>query len=223
MSAINVIVKSNAVHVLTDGAAYESDGTLSSIGPKVNLMPHQSCAVAFRGPQSVRPILGELIGLAAPSFAELKAVIVPLLQEASRAYAPLFEGCSAGPDFEVVVAGWSDEGPAAYMVASHDRHSTPWEIIPLTGLCITPADETIHEKMLATLPTDCTADDIDPATHGLAILEIQRSHLVENDGIDGKFCAVGGFAQLTTVTPDAVTSRIIHRWPDGIGERLAVG
>jgi hypothetical protein len=75
----------------------------------------------------------------------------------------------------------------------------------LTGLCITPADETIHEKMLATLPTDCTADDIDPATHGLAILEIQRSHLVENDGIDGKFCAVGGFAQLTTVTPDAVT------------------
>jgi hypothetical protein len=184
-------------------------------------MPHLSCAVAFRGPQSVRPILGELIGLAAPSFAELKAIIVSLLREASHAYAPLFESCSAGPDFEVVVAGWSTEGPAAYMVASHDHYGTPWHIIELSGLCITPADETINERMLATLPADCSADDIDPAVHGLAILEIQRAHLIENNGIDGKFCAVGGFAQLTTVTADAVTSRIIRRWPDITGKRLA--
>jgi hypothetical protein len=54
-----------------DGRRSLPDGRDAFVNrPKVNLMPHQSCAVAFRGPQSVRPILGELIGLAAPSFAE---------------------------------------------------------------------------------------------------------------------------------------------------------
>ena len=32
---------------------------------------------------------------------------------------------------------------------------------------------------------------------------------------------VGGFLQLTTVTKHEISSRIIHRWPDKIGESIA--
>lgn len=144
-----------------------------------------------------------------------------LLRACAEAYAHLLNQCDAGADFEIVVAGISEtSGPSAYIVASHDRYGEPWELVPLTGLCITPANDEIHERMIAALPLDCTAEDIDPEEHGLAILEIQRAHLIENDGIEGKFCAVGGFGQLTTVTADAVTSQIIHRWPDNVGARL---
>jgi hypothetical protein len=173
VSAINVIVKSAEVHLLTDGAIYQ-DETLLSVGPKVNVLPHLNCAVAFRGPYTVRPILAELIGIAASSFDGLRARICELLREASVVYAPVFEACKFGADFEVVVAGWSEDGPQAYMVASHDRHGAPWTIIPLAGLCITPADDVIHANMMAALPAGCIADDLDPAVHGLAIMQIQR-------------------------------------------------
>jgi hypothetical protein len=218
MSAINVIVQETAVHLLTDGAAYQMDGTISAIGPKVALMPHLNCAVAFRGPAPARAILAELISVEAHTFDELRDSIGSLMQKAAGVFAPIFQQCGAGPDFEVVVAGWSGDGPAAYMVASHGRHGDPWEIIPLTGLCITPANAVIHERMLAALPNGLTDDDVDPVVHGLAIMGIQRAYLIENHGIDGRFCAAAGFAQLTTVTAEAVTSRVIHRWPDKIGE-----
>jgi hypothetical protein len=47
------------------------------------------------------------------------------------------------------------------------------------------------------------------------------AHLIENNGMDDNFCAVGGFAQLTTVVADAVISRILHRWPDHAGDSLS--
>jgi hypothetical protein len=77
--------------------------------------------------------------------------------------------------------------------------------------------------LMASLPDDCSEEDIDPVVHGFAILEIQRAHLMENDGIDGKFCAVGGFAQITTVTAGALTSRVVNRWRDQVGKKIKFG
>ncbi|MEH2468976.1 hypothetical protein V1281_001768 [Nitrobacteraceae bacterium AZCC 2161] len=216
MSAINVIVQSNAAHLLTDGAGYNADGTLMAIGPKVSLIPHLSCAVAIRGPQSACPILSELVGISAATFDGLRAGIGDLLRRAAEAYSPLFQQCQLGPDFEAVVAGISEtEGPCAFMVPSHSRFGTePFTVVPTEGLTCTPNNADILAAIVASLPAECGADDLDPAKHGLAIMEIQRAYLIANNGIDGHFAAVGGFAQLTTVTDGAVMSRILHRWPD---------
>ncbi|MDB5579628.1 MAG: hypothetical protein JWR80_4804 [Bradyrhizobium sp.] len=216
MSAVNIIVQSDAVHLLTDGACYNDDGTMIAIGPKVTAIPHLSCAVAFRGPQSARPILSELIGISAPTFDTMRASVADLLRRAAEAYAPLFEQCSQGADFEAIVAGISEtDGPYAFIVPSHSRFGTePFVVVPIGGLTCTPNNDAILAEIVAALPADCAADDIDPQTHGLAVMEIQRAHLIDNNGIDGHFAAVGGFAQLTTVTSEAVVTRILHRWPD---------
>lgn len=34
------------------------------------------------------------------------------------------------------------------------------------------------------------------------------------------YCCVGGILQLTTLERDAIISRVVHRWPDVIGQRM---
>jgi putative intracellular protease/amidase len=53
------------------------------------------------------------------------------------------------------------------------------------------------------------------------ILEIQRNAIVPVAGAAGRqLRTVGGFIQLTSVTADGISSRIIHRWSDRIGDKL---
>ena len=60
-------------------------------------------------------------------------------------------------------------------------------------------------------------DDLDFAKRGVAILEVQRR---AKNPLLGAF-AIGGLAQLTTVTPDGVSSSVIHRWPnDHVGHMI---
>ncbi|NUU44548.1 hypothetical protein [Tardiphaga robiniae] len=222
MSAMNVILQSNSVHLLTDALAYHPDGEIMMIGPKAVPMPHLDCAVAMRGPAGMRPIFAELIGNGAASFDELRSVIVELLQAGAHNYAPVFEDCRASADFEVLVAGISEStGPCSYMVASHDRYGCAWRVVTLAGVTCLPNELGLHEKIVASLPLDGDADAINPAVHGLRILQLQRAHLIANKGIDGEFCAVGGFAQLTTVTAGSVSSRVIHRWADRVGGKAS--
>ncbi|MGY3610452.1 MULTISPECIES: hypothetical protein [unclassified Bradyrhizobium] len=212
MSAINVLIQSSSVHVYTDAAIYQTDGTLAGIGPKVRPLPHTNAAMAMRGAYlGFAPIAEELSF--ARSFDALKRAIVPTLQACAEHYGHLLNQCAAGPDFEIVVAGVSETaGPNAYIVSSHDRYSEPWTILDLEGLSVTPANEAVH-RIIGEIANGRAADDLDPIVDGLAVLEAQRA------GDAGAF--VGGFAQLTTVTVDSVTSRILRRWPDEIGEKIA--
>lgn len=212
MSAINVLIQSDRVHLYTDGAIYQSDGELAGIGPKVRMMPHINAAMAMRGAfLGLAPIAEELS--AAPSFDALRAGIIDCLKKCAVAYGHLLDQCSAGPDFEVVIAGMSETGgPSAYLVASHSRYGDPWSIVDLTGLSVTPASDAVHQSVFD-IAAGRDADHLDPIVDGLAIMETQRA---ERSG-----AYVGGFAQLTTIDADGVHSRIIHRWPDRLGEKVA--
>jgi hypothetical protein len=50
------------------------------------------------------------------------------------------------------------------------------------------------------------------------IIEAQR--VIAKDSKDTALGAVGGFIQLTSVAPTQITTRIIHRWPDKIGDHF---
>lgn len=211
MSAINVLLQSNAVHVFTDAAIYQPDGALVGIGPKQRLLPHLNAAMAMRGAYlGLAPIAEELS--AAPSFDALREGVVPTLQACAEYYAHLLNQCAAGPDFEIVVGGVSETtGPSAYIIASHNRYGEPWTILDLEGLSVTPANEAVQRR-ISEIANGRAADDLDPAVDGLAVLEAQRA------GDAGAF--VGGFAQLTTIDPAGLHSRILRRWPDEIGKRV---
>jgi hypothetical protein len=152
---------------------------------------------------------------------QVKACIGEVLGDCAQIYAPLFDECHLGPDFEVIIAGWSDaRGPEAYLLPTHDRYGgRPFETVPLEGVTCFPNDETVHPEIVKVL-AGLQADDVDPERHGLAIMEIQRAHPFVHEGFSDRFCSVGGFAQLTTIRPDGIVSRILRRWPDVVGERL---
>ena len=52
----------------------------------------------------------------------------------------------------------------------------------------------------------------DVADHGVKLTDAQRRTYPD---------MIGGFMQLARVTREGISSRIIHRWPDEIGKRLA--
>ena len=212
MSAINVLIQTDRVHLYTDAAIYQPDGQLSGIGPKVRMMPHINAAIAMRGSfLGLAPIAEELS--AAPSFDKLRGGIVDCLKKCVVAYGHLLDQCNFGPNFEVVIAGISETGrPVAYLVASHDRHGEPWSIVDLDGLSATPAPDVVHQRIYD-IAAGRNADQLDPVADGLAIMEAQRAA--------GEGAFVGGFAQLTTIDADGVHSRVIHRFPDRLGEKVA--
>lgn len=156
--------------------------------------------------------------MAAQSFDELRDDIVSRLQACTATCGHLLDQCGLGPDFEIVVAGMSETaGPSAYLVASHDRFGEPWAVIDLSGLTVLPNDPELHERAL-NIAAGRGADAIDPIKDGLAIMEAQRAHPQLSNG---DTCYVGGFAQLTTIDATGVHSRVIHRWPDTVGEKVA--
>lgn len=218
MSAINILIQSNSVHILTDGTVFHPDGKLIMIGPKAVCLPHLNCAIAFRGAAGAKMMLSEVIAFGAPTFDGLRQTIAELLKSQAEQFSEAFQLCTSGPEFEVVVAGISETaGPTAYIVNSHGRYGKSWTPIELAGFVPLPCDEVTLAKMQRIIPPGTSPDDIDPERDGLAVMKLQRATPRLSNG---DFCPVGAFAQLTTVTRNSVSTRIIHRWPDVIGEEI---
>src|SRR6476661_5226041 len=60
-------------------------------------------------------------------------------------------------------------------------------------------------------------DGIDLATDGLAVMEaIPSTKAPYPGGSMHESYAIGGFAELATITPLAVERRIVRRWPDEV-------
>jgi hypothetical protein len=82
----------------------------------------------------------------------------------------------------------------------------------IEGFALTPSDDAIYAEL--GFLWSRAPDDVDPAVDGLKVFEILRRHRVPG-------AMVGGFVQLTTVTRDEISTRVIHRWPDRVGEPIS--
>jgi hypothetical protein len=119
-----------------------------------------------------------------------------------------------GHEAEFVIAGWSEaSGPDAF-VLSRDAAGC-WVAQDTGAVMMAPGEQTIQQAALAAMPAGvASADDMDPARDGLAIVLAQRAGQTLVDGMS----AVGGFVQLTTVTREGILTRILHSWPEEWGE-----
>jgi hypothetical protein len=220
MTLLNVFVTSDAAHLATDGAHYGLDGRLHSIGQKVLTLPHLSCAVAMRGPSFVLPNLAAGMG-SFGTFDELVAVFPEFLKEALDALGPLFAKSPFDRRLETVLAGWSHDydRPQAYVLATHGGVGLPpWEMVD-AGVWLTPADPSLITRLHA-IGVDIDSLDFDPELDGLAVAHQQRCRRWDIAQTGQPIVCIGGFLQLTSVAKDTITSRIVHRWPDQIGELI---
>jgi hypothetical protein len=216
MSTIDVIRQREAVHVITDGGAFAADGTLLFVGPKAWPMPNVNAVLAARGPKLFPPIMADYLGGIAHSYDEFKDRMLDAVTTYYNELRWLWNFCQQGPDFDLVVAGWSESiGPDSYLISSHEKYGTPlWTIVPLGDVSLMPGDPEILERFHAAFPAGTTPDDIDPDRDGVRILEIQRDALVPTGRSGVATCNVRGFAQLCTVRPGSISTRILHRWHD---------
>jgi len=220
MTAINIIRQKAAVHVLTDGAGYSPDGTFTFRMQKVFPLAHLKAVIAVRGSPLFGPMFAHHASVRASGFEHLVSLTPAIAREEVDKVPGRFER-----EFDLIIAGWSQAcGPASVALCSHSRHGfEPWQVIDLDVISLSPSSERITAELAVAYPKGVEPDDFDPIVDGLRVLEIQRQNPVEHAWESAGPVtqpAVGAFAQLTTVTADAITTRIIRRWPDEIGQPL---
>ncbi|KQN19439.1 hypothetical protein ASE86_13285 [Sphingomonas sp. Leaf33] len=234
MSSIIIIQQAEAVHLITDGAHYERDGTLGLIGSKVRQLPRAETVFALRGIGAFEPF--EEIFASCRSFDDVIDTIPSALaffDLAVRTSVPDAGFPHLG--LELVAAGWSDArqawsvGIASPLPARYPQDQVgishlpgyvqyePFVAAPLS--CAPPVD--IEKAVGRSIPDPAAVNELYPAAAGLAIIEAQRLVPCDlsADG-DGFQYVVGGFAELTTVSASGISHRILRTWPDEIGRRL---
>ncbi|GGD42532.1 hypothetical protein [Aureimonas glaciei] len=207
MSATNVIRKADAVHVLTDGVLSNwIDGRIQSTAlcHKVWQLPHLNAVVSVRGWALLGPHLQTLISTGASTFDELRLKVVDLIKETIEFNRQQF-GQSFQQWFDVIVAGWTEAGePSSYIVGNHDTYGWPaWTVTDLGDFAVLPADADMNARIQAAFPHVHSAADFDPEVDGVALVDMQRENPEHG---------IGGFVQLTTIRPDLITTKILHRW-----------
>lgn len=219
MTATNVLIKSDAAYLYADAAYYNADGAIQHITSKIVVLPHLSCAIAFRGAAVFKSLVTDVIGASATSFDDLRSGIGPLLRDCAAIYSDLIERCETGDEIEVLVAGISEsEGPSAYLVNSDGRYGQdPWAVLSVEGFTWLPNTPEMLTSVKERLPA--RADQIDPIVHGRMVMQMQRETPVLHEFAGSELSTIGGFVQMVTVTKDQISTRVIHRWPDSIGEK----
>jgi hypothetical protein len=177
-----------ACHVLTDGAVVNPDGRVAAILSKTMPLPHLGVAVALRGSMEMMTQL-PLFGVA-PDLATLRSRV---------------EGAVRAVDAQVEVFVAGLDGGCFAVTADGVSDVDGWALIPFNNAI---------DSELGFLRSR-TPDDIDPEVDGRRIMRVLRRHPVKYSNSVG---GVGGFIQLTTVVRSGIITRIVHRWPDVVGQ-----
>ena len=231
MTAISIIRQRDQIHVLSDGAFYKPDGTLTNIAPKVFPLPHMSAAIAFRGSQRfIKPFYTRMMDC---NF-NLDNLDHLLLVAAMWGREAFDEQEQADYDnhADLFLAGYSDARARfeSYVMPTHDRYSeTPgfelcraFELFDLPEVAVTPQPTAREYSAVAWIEPPST-EAFDPVRDGTKLMEAQRlcaGNLDSRvpDGLQGY--GVGGFIMLTTITRYSIHQSILRRWPDEIGRPI---
>lgn len=234
MSSIIIIQKTDAVHLITDGAFYDPDGRVIDIRSKVAGLARSGCIFAVRGANYPSFPLELLLGLH-PSFDSIMTALPDILRNVLK----LFDVVTGGGapcvqrHFEVTIAGWSDErqawtagiastfqpcDPEDVQGVSHLDGYEPFMPLLAASACCMPAVDGIG-ILGRTFNRQEDVDGLDPVREGLLLHEAQR--LVVGITSDGQIqYLVGGLAELVTVSAAGITRQLLRRWPDQIGKLI---
>jgi hypothetical protein len=197
VTAINVIRFPNEVHVATDGLSYTGRGPGPLIS-KVVVIAHLPLVVAVSGSALAAAYFADHFQLRFRSFDHLVDEIEDVYPGLHGRYRLELQALGDDdPNTIVILAGWSakrGQAEAYAMGAADEGGLVPFKLGPIQGMVgLPPPPMKPHcELRRATVKADI-----------VAMMEVQREM-----GPD----KIGGFIQLTTVTKDAVTQRILKRW-----------
>lgn len=206
MTATNVFVTPDAIHLFSDGTVLDPAGNLIGSASKVFALPQAQTVVGVAGTTLLRFSVEANISAGVDSFEDVVRRL-PSLAEATRNNPEtMLHG-----QFLVIAAGWSAKAEAFRAVAMTGVDGSgffAFQPRPVDRFCA---------------PSDFRLDGMafDPARaeeSGIKIMEYQRRG--GQITATGPRYSVGCFIQHTLLTRDAITTKIIHRWPDEIGSQI---
>jgi hypothetical protein len=227
MTAINVLVQSKSVSILTDGLLY---------GDKINVIKldfvkclpieGSNACVAFAGPAGFNYLMA---GVAANyRFDDLVRKTGAFFYELFDIYA---KNNACETKFgSVVLAGWleDEDRPAAFIIDVIAAGAAEIEA-RLQGKIDGEPFRELTALPLITIPTpdvdlirstgwpvSMDLNNMDPERELLHIAQVQRQQVKNRSRV-----LVGGQATLTTITKAGLTQRVVHTWPeDQVGQTI---
>jgi len=228
MSAMNIVISREPpiAFVLTDSLAYTPLRRVSGFAAKVHTFPHAKALLTGRGNAVCINRLVALFGRCA-DFDEMVEVlrtgcarhllmritrVIDVMLAMLRRPSPC-DGRARGVNpIELCLVGYSRSAGRIKAVAASNQTQIPFDLLSSDALLaprLPSADVESHRLSndLKTWPLSL-----------LSILECQREYSLQNARDE----MIGGAAVLTTLTEDGITQRVIHRWPDKIGDDKAM-
>jgi hypothetical protein len=196
MTAINVVVGTSAVHMVTDGVALRSD-TYAILGytSKVITLPHLPAAIVATGPVGLVHRLGSTLF---SRHTDVDALMFSdaLDQDLKRLGLPLDDPTAPqGCTVRIAVIGYSRRsGHRAW--CSRTGRMAPLE----AGDCWS---------------TPAVAGDVPSADRSPEAFERGMLRLIERQR---KAYPIGGPITLTTIRGETITQKVLQRYPDRVGD-----
>jgi hypothetical protein len=202
MTAINVIRFPNEVYVATDGLGFSEDGESRPMA-KVHVIAHFPLVMALSGMAAGGPYFAQAFEHRFRSWDDIVERIEDVLPDLHRRYRAELRSMNVDdPNTIFIMAGWSAKRreAEAYAIGVADEGGlVPFKLRPIQGMVGLPVPPV---KPRCELRRSTVNADM------IAMMEAQRAM-----GPD----RIGCFVQLTSVTKDCVTQRIIHRWNASVG------
>ena len=210
VSAVNIFLFSDRVHVATDGAAAKR-GKFANCTNKCFPLPHLGLVVAARGG------LGSVMRVRqmAERFQTVEAFDAGFAPAMKVAFGITSRIPIPSLQIDAFVAGVKNRKAFAYCISSLAHPgTTPLTPFEISGCFVTPDfDEQKFFDLTDGWDKDRLARTDRLEEVAIRVLEEQRKD---------PLCVVGAFAQLTTVTQFGIYTRIIKRWPDKIGQSAEI-
>lgn len=217
----------NQLHLATDAALYRQDQSVVAFGTKVWPISHWPGLVACAGNAAAVPLFGwalsqefptwdDMIGRASDGLTRLAGIVEEFgLNHASV----LLAGISAerGPEaYTFQTTETLPPGVSREEAEASSYFQQPYVLTKLPDVIMTPVPPAELSIAAGYEGIDTDADPEAVVWSIRKMLSMQRVMPLP-DGIGG----IGGLAELTTVSADSITQRVIERWPeDQIGAPL---
>jgi hypothetical protein len=227
MTAIAVMPTADRLVIASDGAVCSpKGGTLLGLASKTVLIPEWSCVFVQRGAGGFAHALYMSVGWRR-DFDDMLTVIGEASESLHEQYIDQYQNdCH----WSMVIVGWSTARarPEMYFLRSREYEMLNTQ----TGAHDVIAPYQLHETWslhAAPMPSSglreqfgidiAKAADLDPVEATCRLVAAAR-HQPNNEFCEDAECIIGGFIQSTVLTRDRITTEIVHRWPDIIGERI---
>lgn len=217
MTANNFVAsrKHNCIWIATDAASYDDRGFVCGFASKIRAIPEWPAVITGRGNSFGLDTAARELSRRAANFEEMVSI-------ASRELPLIVDQFKLDRPFELNLAGFFNGRPMIFFIRTPGEHNSmgdwpPHLICPVGPTCFGPgpSDELIAASGFVEPNPDDTPEAITRSLHKL--LELQR-----RTSADDGFPRVGGFAELTVITPNGIQQQIIHRWSeDRVGARMS--